>query len=83
MDESVPFTKATLDNLLGIQHNNESYRHYFDQFNAAQRNRKVEEPADQVKKNMRWNYEEFLRAPVARQIPQVQQFLQQLKTMPH
>ena len=32
MDESVPFTKATLDNLLGVQYSQESYRHYFDMF---------------------------------------------------
>ena len=42
MDESVPFTKNTLDNLLGIQHNEESYRYYFDCFVNAQRARKVE-----------------------------------------
>ena len=37
MDESIPFTKATLDNLLGIEHNEASYKHYFDCFIAAQR----------------------------------------------
>eukprot|EP00934_Nitzschia_sp_Nitz4_P002141 Nitzschia sp. Nitz4//scaffold52_size167869//163227//163685//NITZ4_002299-RA/size167869-exonerate_protein2genome-gene-0.33-mRNA-1//1//CDS//3329554104//2141//frame0 len=81
MDESIPFTKATLDNLLGVQHNDESYRHYFDQFVLAQRGRKIEGPTDQVKKNVQWNYEDFLRAPVASQIPQVQQLKQQLAGM--
>eukprot|EP00977_Amphora_coffeiformis_P025723 scaffold21700_cov164-Amphora_coffeaeformis.AAC.4 len=66
MDESVPFTKATLDNLLGIQHNEESYRHYFDHFCQSQRNRKIEGPSDQIKKNTQWNYQDFLRAPVAK-----------------
>merc|ERR1712137_1411077 len=61
MDESVPFTKATLDNLLGVQGNEESYRHYFDLYVQAQRKRKIEGPTDQIKKNMRWNYQEFLR----------------------
>ncbi len=81
MDESVPFTKATLDNLLGIEHNEESYRHYFDQFARAQQMRKIEAPSDRVKKNAKWNYNDFLRAPVANQIPQVQQFKRQLASM--
>jgi hypothetical protein len=81
MDESVPFTKATLDNLLGIEHNEESYRHYFNCFAEAQRKRTIESRSDNVKKNTRWDYNEFLRAPVAKQIPQVQQFIMQLKGM--
>jgi hypothetical protein len=85
MDESVPFTKATLDNLLGVQHNEESYRHYFDCFMQAQQAKAVErdsygqpKQSDMLKKNTKWNYQEFLRAPVAKQIPQVQQYLRQM-----
>lgn len=81
MDESIPFTKGTLDNLLGVQHNEESYKHYFDCFVKAQRERKVEGPSDQLKKSIQWNYADFLRAPVANQIPQVQQVKQQLARM--
>jgi len=81
MDECVPFTKATLDNLLGIQHNEESYRYYFDQFVRAQQMRKIEGPSDQLKKNVQWNYNDFLQAPMANHIPQVQQFKQQLHSM--
>ena len=81
MDESVPFTKSTLDNLLGVQHNEESYKYYFDCFVKAQSQRKVEGPMDTVKKNVRWNYADFLRAPVANQIPQVQQLKRQLAQM--
>ncbi|KAL3915180.1 MAG: hypothetical protein SGILL_005766, partial [Bacillariaceae sp.] len=84
MDESVPFTKSTLDNLLGIQHNEESYRHYFNCFVQAQQKKVVgrdergqPKQSDMLKKNTQWNYQEFLRAPVAKQIPQVQQYLQQ------
>jgi hypothetical protein len=40
MDESVPFTKTTLDNLLGIEHEEPSYRYYFDEFVKAQRARR-------------------------------------------
>uniref|UniRef100_A0A7S1UXM7 VWFA domain-containing protein n=1 Tax=Grammatophora oceanica TaxID=210454 RepID=A0A7S1UXM7_9STRA len=78
MDESVPFTKATLDNLLGIQSNEESYRHYFTCFTQAQAARTVEGPADQLKKSFQWNYNEFLRAPIANQIAQVGEMKQQL-----
>ena len=87
MDESVPFTKATLDNLLGIQSNEQSYKHYFDCFLEAQRKRTIENDdygrpknTDQLKKNQNWQaiYNDFLRAPVAKQIPAVQQFKAQL-----
>ena len=81
MDDSVPFTKNTFDNLLGIQHPEESYRYYFDCFVEAQRARKVEGRSDQLKENVQWNYFEFLHAPVAKYIPQVQQVKQQLRNM--
>lgn len=81
MDESVPFTKATLDNILGVQHNEESYRHYFNEFVKAQQNRKIEGPTDQFKKNIKWNYQDFLQTPMANQIPQVKQIKQQLAGM--
>jgi uncharacterized protein YchJ len=81
MDESVPFTKATLDNLLGIQHNEESYRHYFNSFMEAQNMRRIESPSDNLKKNTRWNYQDFLQAPVASQIAAVQDFKAKLKQM--
>jgi len=81
MDESVPFTKATLDNLLGITNNEETYRHYFNCFVEAQRKRTVEGPSDQLKKNIRWNYDEFLRANVARNIPAVQEMQRKLQQM--
>jgi len=74
MDESCPFTKATLDNLLGIQHNEESYRHYFNCFLEAQRVRTGMTQADKLKKNVRWNYNDFLQAPLARHIPAVQDY---------
>jgi len=74
MDESVPFTKTTLDNLLGIQHNEESYRYYFDAFVKNQRMRSGHNPSDKLKKKTQWIYQEFLSAPVAKDIPTVQKF---------
>lgn len=81
MDESVPFTKLTLDNLLGIQHNEESYRYYFDSFVRNQQKRKGHSESDRLKKNTRWNYQEFLTAPVAKNIRSVQQFNQQMSRL--
>ena len=78
IDESVPFTKNTLSNLLGIQMEEESYRYYFDSFVEAQRERKVGGAADQLMKDVQWNYNNFLQAPMAKNIPDVQQFKQQL-----
>jgi hypothetical protein len=90
MDESVPFTKATLDNLLGIEHNVETYKYYFDSFLQAQRVRTVErddfghpKAADEWKKQFNWMpmYNDFLQAPLAKQIPNVQNFLMQLRQL--
>lgn len=88
MDESVPFTKTTLDNLLGIQSDEPTYRHYFDCFLQAQRVRPIEmddygrpKRTDQIKKDANWQalYQDFLRAPLASQIPAVQAFKRQLQ----
>lgn len=88
MDESVPFTKTTLNNLLGINHDEASYKHYFDHFVRAQHARVIEndeygrpKKADQLKKQQNWqaHYSEFVRAPLANQIAAVQTFHQQLK----
>jgi hypothetical protein len=78
MDESVPFTKNTLDNLLGIQHPEESYRYYFDCFVEAQRARIAKGPLDQLKKDVQWKYNEFLNTPLAKDIPEVQRMKEQL-----
>eukprot|EP00957_Ditylum_brightwellii_P036592 2772418-Ditylum_brightwellii.AAC.1 len=79
MDESVPFTKVTLDNLLGVEHNEESYRYYFTCFEEAQRKRSVIGASDQLKKAIKWNYDEFLRATTASQIPVVRDFQFRIK----
>jgi len=81
MDESVPLTKMTLDNLLGIQHNDETYKHYFDCFTKCQRQRPVYNAMDQLKRNTRWDYHQFLRTPVAKQIPQVREYIQHLRVI--
>ncbi|GAX21695.1 hypothetical protein FisN_29Hu136 [Fistulifera solaris] len=89
INESVPFSKTTLDNLLGVNHDDALYRHYFDHFVKAQHARVVERDeygrpknkADQLKKNQNWqaHYGDFVRVPMASQISAVKTFKQQLK----
>merc|ERR1712087_60286 len=74
MDESVPFTKQTLDNLLGLTSTEETYRHYFHHYELAQRSRRIEDSTDAIKKNIKWEYQQFLTTPVAKDIPQVKAF---------
>ena len=85
MDESVPFTKFTLDNLLGYVSNDESYKHYFDKFEEAQKNRTIStdertnqpKKTDLLKKNTKWNHTEFRSTEgPAKLIQQVQTFKQ-------
>jgi len=90
LDESIPFTKFTLDNLLGIVSNEESYQHYFNKFVEAQNQRQIMiddrtgQPSqiDALRKNTQWNYNDFrsTNGP-AKMIPHVQQFKQQIATM--
>jgi hypothetical protein len=88
MDESIPFSKCTLDNLLGVVSNDETYRHYFDSFVKAQQARKIEidqrtgmpSKLDMIRKNTRWDYNVFLRTEgTRRNIPQVADVQKQLR----
>ena len=80
MDESAPFTKFTLDNLLGVQMTEPEYRRYWDGFKRAQQNRRIETKLDQMKKAQNWDpyYNQFLTAQLAREIPAVQDFKRRL-----
>lgn len=88
MDECIPFTKFTLDNMLGFVSNDESYRHYFEHFVKAQMKRTIEIDSrtgmpsrlDAIRKQTRWDYEAFLMAEgTRRKIPQVAQVQRQLR----
>lgn len=81
MDESVPFTKATLDNVLGYETQPEEYGRYFQQFEIAQSKKVVNNEMDRVKKNQNWGeyFNDFVQAPVAKHIPVVQDFQAQLQ----
>lgn len=80
MDESVPFTKWTLDSMLGYQSSEQEYRHYFEGFKEAQRKRKIESTIDTIKANFNWDshFSEFLVQRSARGLAAVQQFNQKL-----
>ena len=85
MDESVPFTKQTLDSLLGYQSSPQEYRYYFDSFLEAQRklySRATYENA--LERNFALGdlpalYSAFLSSALANDIPKVQQYKQSLK----
>ncbi|KAJ3345361.1 hypothetical protein HDU91_007381 [Kappamyces sp. JEL0680] len=81
MDESIPFTKYMLDNLLGIVHYEQDYQSYFQQFVNAQRSRKIDGPEDRIKKGIDWQkyYGDFLRARTHAEMEVVQVFRRNLK----
>jgi hypothetical protein len=81
MDESVPFTKPMLDNLLGFVSDETDYQSYFNQFIRAQQIRPVEEQTDRMKREMNWfpHYRSFLTAEAHSEIPAACEFKQHLK----
>ena len=81
MDESVPFTKAMLDNLLGFISEEPDYRSYFEQFMQAQHRRPIEDHTDRIKKEINWfqYYPDFIRAEITSEIPVAVQFKMRLK----
>ena len=78
LDESVPLTKQTLDNLQGYQCSPQEYDYYFGAFLEAQATHPAETVLDKFKKDYqnvwRQNVEHFRQAPIARMIPFVQQY---------
>lgn len=84
MDESVPFSKHTLAQLLGTELADDAYRRYFDGFCAAQAARTIETASDELKRTFDWNpiYVQLRDVPAASgSIRRVQQFKQKLKEL--
>lgn len=77
MDESIPFTKWTLENLLGVQMSQEEYRCYFDEFKKAQQTRVIENNKDAIKANYNWEpyFHELSIQKLAKNIDGVRNFL--------
>jgi len=79
MDESVPFTKQTLQDLLGYQLSPEEYKYYFDSFVEAQRSlQKTHAQASFVGK-LPALYNEFVNASFAKEIPSVVEYRTKMK----
>jgi hypothetical protein len=85
MDESVPLTKFSYDNILGVTTTPQEYRHYWDGFMAAQR-KKAQKPGasalDRFEASFRWDdalLAEFSRAQLSTQIARVVEYKQQLQ----
>mmetsp|Transcript_27581 Transcript_27581/g.92234 ORF Transcript_27581/g.92234 Transcript_27581/m.92234 type:complete len:463 (-) Transcript_27581:528-1916(-) len=77
MDDSVPFTRETLSNLLGINLGDHEYEHYFSRFLEAQKAQRPKwfaaSPLDALRRETDWrkHYREFLAAPRANEIAAV------------
>lgn len=79
MDESVPFTKAVLDSLLGYQSSQEEYRYYFTQFIAAQKKLPLKPFQHAFVGQLPSLYNEFLSAATSSDIPVAARYKQQVK----
>jgi hypothetical protein len=82
MDESVPFTKYSLDNLLGIQYSPQEYFAYFDCFVQTQLRKPIQTAMDQIKKSIDWKpyYNDFLTIQgTNNDIPAVIEFKRRLR----
>jgi hypothetical protein len=77
-DESVPFAKRTIDNLLGYVTKIEEYKYYFDNMLAAQRSQSIDTQLDKLKHDYipYWvsNFQYFAQASKSNDIPIVQQY---------
>jgi hypothetical protein len=76
MDESIPMTKATLENMLGYVLNAAEYRYYFDRMLAARAAQCPLTPMDRLKASKQWGhlYQHFLAAPCSTAIPEAHAF---------
>lgn len=82
MDESVPFTKPTLEDLLGYRPSDAEYKYYFDSFLEAQRKLPNKTPAQQtILSNLPGLYPVFVSTPRAADIPEVAEYKQQMKAI--
>jgi hypothetical protein len=82
MDESVPFTKFSMDSLLGIQYSPQEYFQYFDTFVQTQARKPIQSPLDQIKKGIDWRpyYNDFLSIQgTNNDIPAVVEFKKRVK----
>ncbi|KAL7427841.1 hypothetical protein ACHAXM_001025 [Skeletonema potamos] len=79
MDESVPFTRSTLNDLLGYQSSPEEYRYYFDCFIAAQKKLPLKSFQQAFVRQLPSLCNDFLSAATSADIPAAARYKQQVK----
>ena len=79
MDESVPFPRQTLSNLLGYQSSPQEYRYYFDSFVQAQRRLSLKPFERTFVNKLPSLYAQFDSVASAALIPDVVQYKAQMK----
>lgn len=79
MDESVPFARQTLSNLLGYQSSPQEYRYYFDSFMQAQRRLPLKPFQRTFVNRLPSLYAQFDSVDSATLIPDVVQYKAQMK----
>ncbi|MFI0434131.1 MAG: hypothetical protein ACH350_00185 [Parachlamydiaceae bacterium] len=81
IDEGIPFTKWTLDNLLGVQGSDEEYFLYFDNFCRAQATQSGASAIDRVKKEFPWQreYQAFRTSMNRHEIRAVEEYKHRLR----
>lgn len=80
MDESVPFTRQTLDNLLGYQSSPKEYKYYYDSFLAAQHKLPLNSFQHEFVSQLPSLYEQFKTATLANDISAVVEYKRKLKS---
>lgn len=84
MDESVPFTKPTLDAIQGYVSSPAEFKYYFDSFLEAQRSRSADSKLDKIKKEYvsQWpkHFDAFVTAPAAKDIPIAQEYFKKVQS---
>lgn len=83
LDEAIPFSKATMNDLLGYCISDSEYDAYFNGFLTAQLKKPIESSVDRIRVNYARNIwpkhrEEFRAAKINSQVPAVQQYQKDL-----
>jgi hypothetical protein len=82
MDESIPFTKYSLDTLLGVRYSDKEYFSYFDCFVNTQKRKPIQSALDRLKSGIDWKpyYNDFLNTQGPNiDIPVVVEFKKRIK----
>eukprot|EP00977_Amphora_coffeiformis_P019371 scaffold7190_cov193-Amphora_coffeaeformis.AAC.6 len=81
MDESVPFTKQTMDDLLGYQTSQQEYKYYFDSFLEAQRLLPLKPHQRSFVGSLPRLFSQFVEVSRAADIPAVSEYRLQAKSI--